>query len=132
ESNDLTNPVKMELYENGKMMVERTGSPYTFGDLELATTYVVKPTRTEDPSNGVTTADIVKIQKHILGQEVITSPYKLIAADVSNNGKITASDISEIRKLILGVTSKFASVESWTFVPKSYVFADPTQPWGAP
>ena len=74
----------------------------------------------------------MKIQKHILGQEVITSPYKLIAADVTNNGKITASDISEIRKLILGVTSKFATVESWTFVPKSYVFADPTQPWGAP
>jgi hypothetical protein len=132
ESNDVTNPVKMELYENGNMMLERTGSPYTFGDLKLATTYVVKPTRTEDPSNGVTTADIVKIQKHILGQEVITSPYKLIAADVTNNGKITASDISEIRKLILGVTSKFATVESWTFVPKSYVFADPTQPWGAP
>ena len=82
--------------------------------------------------NGVSTADIVKIKKHILGQTVITSPYKLIAADVNASGSITASDISEIRKLILGVSPSFAKVQSWTFVPSSYTFFDPTKPWTAP
>ncbi|MBK8154251.1 MAG: hypothetical protein IPK61_15310 [Saprospiraceae bacterium] len=84
ESNDVTNPVKMELYENGNMMLERTGSPYTFGDLKLATTYVVKPTRTEDPSNGVTTADIVKIQEAYLRSG---SDHKPIQVDCSRCNK---------------------------------------------
>ena len=77
----------------------------------------------------MTTADIVKIQKHILGQEDLNSPYKLIAADVNRSQSITAADISEIRKLILGTTERFKSVPSWVFVPTEHVFADRTQPW---
>ena len=113
-------------------MKEVTGSPYTFGDLVFPAVYTVKPSRNDDHLNGVSTADIVKIQKHILGQSPIASPYKLIAADVNASGSITASDISEMRKLILGVQPTFTKVASWTFVPNSYVFADPSKPWNAP
>ena len=127
-----TKPVNLELYKAGTMMKEAKGSPYAFLNLDASTNYVVKPSRTDEPLNGVTTADIVKIQKHILGQEAITNPYLLIAADVNATGTITAADMSEIRKLILGVTSEFKAVQSWTFVPMSYVFANPTTPWSAP
>lgn len=47
------------------------------------------------------------IQKHILGIQTLTSPYKIIAADVNNSQAITAKDISDIRKVILGVTNEF-------------------------
>jgi hypothetical protein len=127
-----TKPVDLELFKAGTMMKEAKGSPYAFLNLDASTNYVVKPSRTDEPLNGVTTADIVKIQKHILGQEAITNPYLLIAADVNATGTITAADMSEIRKLILGVTSEFKAVQSWTFVPMSYVFANPTTPWSAP
>ncbi|MBK7226075.1 MAG: T9SS type A sorting domain-containing protein [Saprospiraceae bacterium] len=130
--NDEAKSVNMELLKNGQMMKQGTGSPYAFLNLAKDVEYTVKPNRNDDHLNGVTTADIVKIQKHILGQEAITSPYLLIAADVNATNTITAADMSEIRKLILGVTSEFKSVKSWTFVPNSYVFADPTTPWSAP
>src|SRR6185436_19652468 len=78
------------------------------------------------------TADIVKIQRHVLGLEILDSPYKIIAADVNTSKSITAADISEIRKLVLGIVSKFNKVESWTFVPKSYQFPNPALPWNAP
>jgi hypothetical protein len=56
----------------------------------------------------------------------------LIAADVNNSGSVTAADMSELRKLILGLTNEFSKVKSWTFVPSSYVFPDANNPWNAP
>ena len=40
---------------------------------------------------------------HVLGQEVLDSPYKMIAADINNDKEISALDLIELRKLILGV-----------------------------
>lgn len=116
-----------------KQMTTSSNGLYLFGDLNygVAQEYVVKPRRTDDPLNGVSTADIVKIQRHILGIEDLNSPYKLIAADVNNSSSITAADISEIRKLILGVSNQFSKVDSWTFIPKDH-FMDAANPWNAP
>jgi hypothetical protein len=132
EGNEEAKSVKVQLERNATMMREVSGSPYKFGDLVLNETYTVKPIRNDDHLNGVSTADIVKIQKHILGQAPITSPYKMIAADVNASGTVTAADISEIRKLILGVIPEFGKVQSWTFVPETYSFIDPTKPFNAP
>jgi len=129
---DEANPVDMSLYTNGNMMAQRVGSPYTFGDLDLAKPYMVKPERNDDHANGITTQDIIAIQKHILAQQSLNSPFKLIAADVNNSGSVTAADIAELRKLILGNISEFSKVQSWTFVPAGHVFADPSNPYNAP
>jgi hypothetical protein len=132
EGGDVANPVDMQLYNNGNMMAQRVGSPYSFGDLKLNVNYMVSPNRNDEHNNGITTQDIVKIQKHILGQSPLNSPFKLIAADVNNSGSVTAADMSELRKLILGLTSEFSKVKSWTFVPSGYVFPDANNPWNAP
>ncbi|MFZ1515830.1 MAG: T9SS type A sorting domain-containing protein [Saprospiraceae bacterium] len=127
-----TKPVDVMLYQNGSMMRQMSGSPYSFGDLKLNQSYQVSPDRNDEPLNGVTTNDIVKIQKHILGLAEITDPYKLLAADVNASKGITASDMAELRKLILGINSEFKQVRSWTFVPSEYKFQDPKSPWDAP
>lgn len=132
EKNEEAKPVDVYLLNNTTMMSQRVGSPYQFGDLDLSLNYTIKPERTDDPLNGVSTQDIVLIQKHILGKAVISSPYRLIAADVNNSGGISGADIAEIRKLILGIIPNFTKVNSWTFVPDNYKFADPAQPFGAP
>lgn len=66
--------------------------------------------------NGVSTLDVVYILKHILGQEVFTTPAQLIAADVNNNGAITVADLIEVRKLILGISDNFSNSPSWRFI----------------
>jgi len=132
EKNEETAPVDVRLYMNGSMVSQRTGSPYSFGDLDLKMQYAVEPLRNDDPLNGVSTQDIVAIQKHILGKESLKTPYKLIAADVNNSRTISSADIAEIRKLILGTISEFPKVKSWTFVPANFAFPDPTYPFDAP
>lgn len=132
EKNEEASPVDMRLYMNGAMIVQKVGSPYSFGDLDLRMQYIVEPERNDDPLNGVSTQDIVAIQKHILGKEALSTPYKLIAADVNNSRSISSADIAEIRKLILGTISEFSKVKSWTFVPMTYKFANPEYPFEAP
>ena len=132
EKGDKTAQSETMLMMNGNQLKSRvTGNDgvFTFLDLDMSQAYTVMPTRNDNPTNGVSTIDIVKIQKHILGLETIATPYSLIAADVNLSGNITASDISEIRKLILGINTQFAKSPSWTFVPKSFVFVDPINPW---
>lgn len=98
---------------------------YNFADVPFGGSYVLTPKKNNDHLNGVSTLDLVMIQRHILGIEKLNSPYRLIAADVNNDQKISASDLTELRKLILGVVNEFANNDSWKFFDKSYNFLDP-------
>ena len=66
-----------------------------------------------NPLNGVSTLDLVLISKHILGTQVISSPYLLAAADVNDNGIISVSDLVELRQMILGIRKDFKNNKSW-------------------
>ena len=117
----------------GAQMNQNTGSNgiYLFGNLTKGSDYTVSPQLDKDHINGVSTLDLVHIQKHILGVKAIDSPYRLIAADVNNSKSISTLDMIQIRKLILSIDTKFTSVPSWKFVDASYQFPDPSNPWSA-
>jgi Dockerin type I domain len=110
------------------LMTNENGS-YEFNELAMYNDYQLAPTKDGSYLEGITTLDLVMIQRHILGIKKLDSPYKMIAADVNNSKNITASDLTELRKLILGVQDKLQNNTSWRFVDASYVFADVNQPW---
>jgi HYR domain/Dockerin type I domain len=105
---------------------------YAFAPMPTGGSYQVIPGKDGDDMNGVSTLDIVMIQRHILGMEKLTSPYKLIAADANNSGSITASDLTELRKLVLGLTTSLPNNMSWRFVDAAYQFVDKNDPWLTP
>ena len=123
----------MDLLKDGQVVgvinSEKSGN-YMFVDLPEGDNYTVRPQKNDDVNNGITTADIVLIQKHILGIQKFSSAYQYIAADVNGSQNVTAADISEIRKLILGITDKFKEgVPSWSFIAKNTVFDNFENPW---
>jgi hypothetical protein len=61
---------------------------------------------------GVTTLDLVLIQRHITGLNTHDNSYKMIASDANNDSKISAADLVELRKLILGTSPTFRN-KSW-------------------
>lgn len=76
--------------------------------------------------NGVTTNDLVLISKHINGLQLLPTPYMMIAADANGSGSITATDVSIIRKLILGITAGPNSsialpAGNWRFISRQWV-----------
>ncbi len=103
---------------------------YTFTNLPMNETYYISATNNSDYMNGVSTLDLVLIQKHILTTQYLDSPYKIIASDANNDGDVSAIDLISIRKLILGVNIDFPNGQnSWRFVDETFNFADPTNPF---
>lgn len=91
--------------------------------------YGISPFRDDDPLNGVSTFDLLTINKHVLGLEALASPYKIIAADANKSNTVTTFDIVELRKLILGLYQELPNLPSWRFVPANHVFSNPDNPF---
>jgi hypothetical protein len=118
-------PVSMIQSSNG------TGN-YEFNQaLPILSNYTVTPEKDDNHLNGVTTYDLLLMSKHILGITPLSTPYKMIAADVNKSGSITTFDIVELRKLILGIYNELPNNTSWRFVDNAYTFADPSNPFAA-
>ncbi len=90
---------------------------------------IVKPSKNNDHLNGVSTFDLVLINRHILGFEPLSDPYRMIAADANDSRSITTYDILELRKLILGLYAELPANTSWRFIDQNYHFPDPTNPF---
>ncbi len=96
---------------------------YRFEKVAAGGEGLLTPGKNDEWLNGVTTADIVKIQRHILGIESFTNPYQYISADVNRSMSVTTRDISDIRKLILGINDEISGNTSWRFVSSQHLFA---------
>jgi Dockerin type I domain len=105
-------------------MIVRSG---TTGFDSLA--YKLHATKTidNDKKNGVTTLDLALISKHLLGEQLLDSPYKIIAADVNQDGEIDALDMLIIRRFLLNTIPTLPR-GAWRFIDKDYVFRDRENP----
>ncbi len=129
ESGQGVNQVSLHL--TGAANVTTTSDPsgyYEFTNLQPGS-YALSVELDVSPINGVTTFDMVLISRHLLGIQPLGSPYKVFAADINNDKKITTIDLIHLRRLILGIDSEFVANTSWRFVPADYIFPVPTNPW---
>jgi len=96
----------------------------------VPTTYRIFPSA---PSygvrNGISTFDVLLLQKHILGLKNLDSPYKILAADINSSNSLTAFDMVLLRQMILSVIGAFPNTNSWKFIPADYTFSDPSNPF---
>lgn len=79
---------------------------------------------------GVSTLDLVLIQRHILAVQTFNNPYNCIAADIDGNEKINTVDLVNLRKVILGTFSEFPNGQkSWKIIPSNAQFPNMNAPW---
>ncbi|MBT8189332.1 MAG: T9SS type A sorting domain-containing protein, partial [Bacteroidia bacterium] len=102
---------------------------YAFPNMPKGGQYNIEPSKDTEYLNGVSTLDLIVIQRHILGLEYLDSPYKLIAADINNSADVSSIDLIELRKLVLGVYETLPENSSWRFVDAEYQFPDNYNPW---
>ncbi|MCB0644391.1 MAG: hypothetical protein KDC44_22255, partial [Phaeodactylibacter sp.] len=114
--------------QDESMLTDANGA-FSFPEMEMGYDYSITPMLDSDPAQGVTTYDLVYIMLHILNIEMLDSPYKIIAADANNSGTVTTADMVDIRRVILQLQPGFTNNTSWRFVPTSYVFPNPTNPF---
>ncbi|MEZ5059856.1 MAG: hypothetical protein R2879_22715, partial [Saprospiraceae bacterium] len=99
--------VDVELANNAlPISFSDTTGRYSF-EASLGEDLTISAAKNSFPLNGITTFDIVLINKHILGVQSLDSPYKIIAADANLSNSITTYDLVLLRKLILQVNTEF-------------------------
>ena len=94
--------------------------------------YFLKPLSPNDFKNGVSTLDLVLLQRQLLQGQVLKSPLQFLAADIDNSGTISIRDLLELRKLVINLSSKFEKNTSWRFIPTHFIFPDSSNPWKTP
>lgn len=104
---------------------------FMFDNNPMYQAYQLNGHNNANPLNGVSTLDILLIQRHILGLDRLDSPHKLIAADVNNDESISSIDLLELRKLILGIYDEFPENESWRFIDDAGIL-NVQNPWPVP
>lgn len=105
------------------------GGDFYFDELPSCEVDQLTFLRDDDIDNGVSTLDMIFIQKHILGVSQLGSAYKVIAADVDRSDAVTTLDLIRMRKVILGIEDAFPNNTSWRFVLADHIFSDPSDPW---
>ena len=90
---------------------------YAFRSNQMYMSYELEAYKNDDSLNGVTALDVVLIQQYLLGLSDLTDASDILAADINNDGRISAVDIAELRRLILGQIDSFSNHTSWIFIP---------------
>ncbi len=102
---------------------------YSFGLQESGFDYTLSASLDDGYLTDVSTLDLVLIVRHILGIQSLDNPYKILAADINGDNKITVTDILTMRKLILGIIIELSSVPPWRFLDAEFEFDDPSFPF---
>lgn len=105
---------------------------YAFQQVPSGHPYVLKAAYGGVPANGVTTFDMVLFTKHIIDQQPLDSPWKIISGDTNRSNSLTTFDLVDIRRLILGNITQFSTTTSWRFFPADHVFNNPSDPFAGP
>ena len=114
-------------YPLTQMTTEEGG--FAFTENPDAIDYSLRIQKNDKHTNGVSTLDLVLIQRHVVGFQEFDSPYKVIASDISNDENVSAIDIVELRKVILGIQDEFSNNTSWRFIDATQQFSDILDPF---
>jgi hypothetical protein len=131
EDDEALEGAMVEVNEGSWSQMTSANGLFSF-DLPAGGDYSIAPVLDENAANGVTTYDMVLIQRHILGVNMLNSPYKVIAADANRSGSVSTLDLVAIRKVILHLTDVFPNNTSWRFVAASHAFGSIQNPWQTP
>ena len=86
---------------------------YEFAEVANGGDYVIKVDK-DDNASGLSSADQIKIGRHIVGLELFDIIYKTIAGDVNNSGGLTSADQVKMGRFIVGLDTDLPS-GTWKF-----------------
>lgn len=113
-----------------KTTVTRDDGQFLFPSVPMGQDYRLTSFKNDDLLNGVTTLDLVNIQRHIIAIQPFTNPYSIIASDIDNNGVVNISDLVELRRVVLGFDNEFPNGQNaWRFIDRDRPILDELNPF---
>ncbi|MEM1119001.1 MAG: carboxypeptidase regulatory-like domain-containing protein [Bacteroidota bacterium] len=90
---------------------------YEFTNVPINQTFSLDVVKEDNAVNGVSTFDLVIGAQHILGVRAFDNNAAFVAMDANGSGNVTAFDLIQIRRLVLGITSEFPNSPAWRIIP---------------
>jgi hypothetical protein len=90
---------------------------FSFFEDSIANDAVIRARKTGPAGNGLTGIDLVQIQRHLLNIQPFIEGYQYLLSDANQTGTISALDLVEFQKIILGIQSGFDDGVSWYLIP---------------
>lgn len=109
----------------GRTAVTDTSGVFLFVNLPPQEDYTLEINKDFNDVNGISTFDLIKVKKHILNEQILEGPYKMIAADANNSKSVSNLDLIKMRKVLLRIDAAFPETTSWRFVADDFEFSDP-------
>ncbi len=128
EYNESVEDVEVHTTNVGMKKTDNTGE-FMFPAIPMGSDISITPRLSSDIYNGVSTFDIVMINKHVLRVKLLDSPYKLIAADANNSRSVSTLDLVAIQKVVLRSATEFPNNSSWRFVDSRHIFSNQSNPF---
>jgi len=98
---------------------------YSFSSLTSGGNYTVTPSKAAlaSGSAGITTVDVVAIQRHFLTIGTPLSGCRLTAADVNNSNTVDTVDVIATQRFFLGLSTGLANVGKYQFAPVNRTYS---------
>lgn len=106
--------VAVVLGEEGLALTNNIGR-YEIKAPAINESYTLSSAKEDDAINGLSVLDIILVQRHILGLSTFQEEGKLIAADVNFDGRVSATDLVEMRRVLLGSDTDYVNGNEWVF-----------------
>ncbi|MEO6132262.1 MAG: hypothetical protein ABIQ02_10470 [Saprospiraceae bacterium] len=110
------------LFEEKESRITKENGSYVYEHLVRDKGYFLKGFKNDDVRNGISTLDLIWMQKHLLGIEPFKTLDQYVAADINRSGSISVVDLIELQKFILGKYTAFPQNTSWRFGVSSQDF----------
>ncbi|NNF36610.1 MAG: T9SS type A sorting domain-containing protein [Saprospiraceae bacterium] len=112
--------VLLEKADDGTEFSEVTDADgqYAFTSLPMYVKYTITPSKDGDIQNGLSTDDVLLIQKYIMDNSEFDSPYDVIASDLNGDGRVSATDLIFLQRIVIGMTTTLKD-GIWKFVDAS-------------
>ncbi len=111
----LVDQITSEVFESG--ITSGNGS-HTFQDIVVDSNsiYAVRAQLDGPPLEGISTYDIVLIQRILLGLDAPDNVFQERCIDANGDGNNSPLDILDVRKLILGIYQEFTGGSPWIMI----------------
>lgn len=111
----------------GTTLSDGTGN-YQFSSLLSGGNYDVTPSKASllPGAPGITTVDVVAVQRHFLSIALLPPGCRLAAADVNLDANVNTSDVIAIQRFALGQPTGIAQTGKYVFNPPSRSYASLT------
>jgi len=102
---------------------------FVFNDVPFGLPLNLQTERNGEAGNGLSTLDLIRVRKHILGVDPFDNPYQYFAADVNGSNSISTMDLIYIQRVILQLDNDFPDVRLWQFLPEDLSFEGVDNPF---